>query len=322
MIPTTSTTPPPKKVFIVPYRNRPQQKFFFEKYMSFILEKDVDYEIYFSHQSDSRSFNRGATKNIGFLAMKAKYPENYLNMTFIFNDVDTIPFHRIFSYETQPGIVKHHYGFKYALGGIVVIRGSDFERINGFPNHWGWGSEDNELQFRCQEAGVVIDRTEFYPIGSPQILQLFDGISRIISKKENSQRSDYRDGLNTLHALQYTVDSKSTNAEDNIFLVDNTRIQVINIVHFLTLYSHESEKFYHYDLREPKHKILHPDANRQTNRLQTHTEDWKRIPYYPTLQERGERKRYVVESYPQQHQQKPNQRATPSVNIRLGGVIR
>ena len=80
----------PKKVFIVPYRNRVQQKFFFSKYMSFILENEEDYEIYFSHQCDTRNFNRGATKNIGFIAMKQKYPNDYKNITFIFNDVDTL----------------------------------------------------------------------------------------------------------------------------------------------------------------------------------------------------------------------------------------
>ena len=60
----------PKRVFIVPYRSRIQHKFFFSKYMSFILEDQDDYEIYFSHQCDARTFNRGATKNIGFLAIK------------------------------------------------------------------------------------------------------------------------------------------------------------------------------------------------------------------------------------------------------------
>ena len=67
----------PKQVFIVPYRNRTQHKFFFSKYMSFILENNDDYEIYFSHQCDARTFNRGATRNIGFLAVKNKYPEHY-----------------------------------------------------------------------------------------------------------------------------------------------------------------------------------------------------------------------------------------------------
>ena len=32
----------PKKVFIVPYRNRVQHKFFFSKYMQFILEGETD----------------------------------------------------------------------------------------------------------------------------------------------------------------------------------------------------------------------------------------------------------------------------------------
>jgi hypothetical protein len=171
----------PKRIFIVPYRNRVQHKFFFSKYMSFILEDKDDYEIYFAHQCDARTFNRGAIKNIGFIAAKNKYPNHYKDMTFIFNDVDTIPFTKIFDYETTHGVVKHYYGFKYALGGIVVMKGSDFERTNGFPGFWGWGMEDNVLQKRCEAVGLTIDRSVFYNIGSPEILQLFDGISRIIS---------------------------------------------------------------------------------------------------------------------------------------------
>ena len=66
----------PKRVFIVPYRNRIQQKFFFSKYMSFILEDHDDYEVYFSHQCDARTFNRGAVKDIGFLAVKDKFSKS------------------------------------------------------------------------------------------------------------------------------------------------------------------------------------------------------------------------------------------------------
>ena len=145
---STKTPKTPKTIFIVPYRNRPEQKFFFCKYMSFLLDHKKDYEIYFSHQCDERPFNRGATRNIGFLAMKEKYPDSYRDITFVFNDLDTVPFNRIFDYQTDHGTVKHYYGFETSLGGIVVMKGADFERVNGYPNFWSWGREDACLQKR------------------------------------------------------------------------------------------------------------------------------------------------------------------------------
>ena len=280
----------PSRVFIVPYRNRVQHKFFFSKYMSFILEDQDDYEIYFSHQCDARTFNRGATKDIGFLAIKEKYPQHYKNITFIFNDIDTIPFNKIFEYQTTHGVVKHHYGFKYALGGIVVIKGADFEKTNGFPCFWGWGMEDNALQKRCDRAGLKVDRSVFYNIGSPEILQLFDGISRIISKKDpwRGEHDNGVDGLRTITQLKYNIDDKSENPNDNIFAVHNSRIFFINISTFLTHIPFGSEEYYNYDLREPKRKIINPDKIRETKKTVVSTNDWSNIPYYPTTREKRE----------------------------------
>ena len=280
----------PKRVFIVPYRNRVQHKFFFSKYMSFILEDSDDYEIYFSHQCDARTFNRGAAKDIGFLAVKDKYPNDYKDITFIFNDVDTIPFNKIFDYQTNHGVVKHYYGFKYALGGIVVMKGADFERINGFPCFWGWGMEDNTLQKRCDGYGLKVDRSVFYEIGSPEILQLFDGISRIISKKDpwRGENDDGVDGLRTIHQLKFSIDEKSENPNDNIFSVHNARIFFINISTFLTRIPFGSEEYYNYDLREPKRKIINPDKIRETHKTVVSTNDWSNIPYYPTNREKRE----------------------------------
>lgn len=281
----------PKRVFIVPYRNRIQHKFFFSKYMSFLLEDNKDYEIYFSHQCDPRTFNRGAIKNIGFLAIKQKYPEHYKDITFIFNDIDTIPFYKIFDYQTTHGVVKHYYGFKYALGGIVVMKGADFEKINGYPCYWGWGMEDSTLQKRCERNNLFIDRSNFYEIGKPQILQLFDGISRIISKQDpwRSEQDNGIDGLNTITKLNFTIDNLSSNPNDNIFPFESSNIFYVNIKSFFTYLNYENDEYFHYDLREPKKKIYYPDkALYHTNKVVTNTDDWSNIPYYPTNKEKRE----------------------------------
>ena len=70
----TPTQTVPSLIFIVPYRNRPHQKTHFRVYMKYVSRRLIcfDYEIYFSHQCDARPFNRGATKNIGFLAIEKK----------------------------------------------------------------------------------------------------------------------------------------------------------------------------------------------------------------------------------------------------------
>ena len=279
----------PKIVFIVPYRNRPQHKFFFSNYVKTVMENGPDYEIYFSHQCDVRTFNRGATKNIGFLAVKNKYPNHYKDITFVFNDIDTIPFSNIFDYETVAGIVKHFYGFKYALGGIVALKGGDFEATNGYPNFWGWGMEDNVLQKRCEKIGLTIDRTQFYPIGSPEILHLFDGVSRIINSKDpwRATHDNGIDGLKTINKLNYTIDKESSNPLDNIYTMESSSIFIINISTFMTGIRFEHDNYHKYDLREPPRKIIHPDKIR-TNKVDSITDDWTNIPYYPSAEKKQE----------------------------------
>jgi hypothetical protein len=145
-------------------------------------------------------------KNIGFLAIKYKYPDNYKNITFVFNDVDTLPYSKnIIDYETTPGIVKHFYGFKFALGGIFSIRGEDFERTNGFPNFWSWGGEDNYMQKRVEYVGLYIDRSLFFNILDKNILQLCDGVKRLICRKEAATvvNMTTTDGLVTIRNLNY-----------------------------------------------------------------------------------------------------------------------
>ena len=62
----------PSLIFIIPYRDRKQHKDMFIDHMKKILDSSSEkqsYTFYFSHQYDYRPFNRGAMKNIGFLAI-------------------------------------------------------------------------------------------------------------------------------------------------------------------------------------------------------------------------------------------------------------
>ena len=251
----------PKIIFIVPYRDRRQEKRIFSVYMKYIMEDydKNDYEIYYSHQIDARPFNRGATKNIGFLVMKKKYPNDYQNITFVFNDVDTVPVKKnTFDYATTKGIVKHFYGFTFTLGGIFSIVGSDFEKCNGFPNNWGWGLEDNAMNDRVLLNELIINRQQFYPRDTRDVLHLFDTPNRIINNKEpgNYSSKNLNDNLNNIHELEYiiepntTLDEPSSETNDgtirNIIKISSIEQKeyMINISNFRTFVNPANEIFY------------------------------------------------------------------------------
>lgn len=200
----------PKFVFIVPYRDREPHRVFFSTYIHKIMA-DVppeDWTYFFIHQADKRPFNRGGMKNIGFLALKERYPNDYKNIIFIFNDIDTLPYDKnILNYNTDFGVIKHFYGFHFALGGIFSIRGVDFERINGFPNFWAWGGEDNLIHRRAKDFGLVVDRNNFFTIGNMNILQLADGFKRMICRDEMATALIPMnvDGLSKITNLKFTI---------------------------------------------------------------------------------------------------------------------
>jgi len=252
----------PKIIFIVPYKDRIPEKLHFSIYMKYIMEdydKD-DYEIYYSHQMDSRPFNRGATKNIGFLVMKKKYPNDYKDITFVFNDIDSLPIKKnMFNYITTQGIIKHFYGFTFTLGGIFSIVGSDFEKCNGFPNNWGWGMEDNAMNDRVLLNEFIIDREQFYPRNSKAVLHMYDTPERIINNKEpeNYIKKNLKDNLNSLHEINYIIiPNNNTSIENNTLTNDSTikniikvstieqKEYMINISNFTTFVNPANELFY------------------------------------------------------------------------------
>jgi hypothetical protein len=223
----------PDRIFIVPYRDRPVHKNMFLKQMREILgpneldkndellkntttdtiNNTLTYKIYFSHQCDNRPFNRGAVKNIGFLAMKKKYPLHYKNITFIFHDVDTWPTRKgLLDYNTTHGVVKHFYGFIFTLGGMFAIKGDDFEKSLGFPNFWGWGLEDNVMNERCLKVGLTIDRSNFFHIKDRNIARAFDGFNRNVSKRDSVvYKFETPDNINSLKNIKINIENEFIN---------------------------------------------------------------------------------------------------------------
>jgi hypothetical protein len=154
------------KIFIVPYRNRAGQLNVFLNHMKYLLE-DISqnkYRIYIVHQADSRPFNRGAMRNIGFLEGKKEFPDTYKEIDFVFHDLDNLVGKKnLVEFTTKNNEVNHIYGNyqENNLGGIFVMKGADYEKSGGYPNFWGWGSEDELLGYRCRDANLTIVRNMF-----------------------------------------------------------------------------------------------------------------------------------------------------------------
>tara|TARA_Y100000992_G_C21251427_1_gene486048 strand:- start:41 stop:802 length:762 start_codon:yes stop_codon:yes gene_type:complete len=219
----------PEIIFIVPYRDRKQHKFFFDKHIKHILEDlpENTWEIYYSEQNDDRPFNRGAVKNIGFMAMMDKYKNNYQDITFVFNDVDCLPYTKnIIDYKTQRGIIKHFYGFKHLLGGMLSITGHDYKLINGFPNFWTWGYEDNILQSRALKHKLKIDRSVFFKMNDPTILHFYHGSTRQHDITINANKKT-NSGIKTIFDLKYKM-CNNTIRIDNFFSLGDS-IKQINL---------------------------------------------------------------------------------------------
>ena len=224
----------PKLIFIVPYRNRAPHLVHFKVYMKYILSDipDNDYEIYFIHQNDNRPFNRGAIKNIGFLVIKNKYPNHYKNITLIFNDIDNMPCEKnLLNYKTSTGIVKHFFGFDWTLGGIISITGDDFEKINGFPNYWAWGQEDNDIYYRVKKNNIKVDRSQFYKFGDTRIINIKNDANRTLSK-EQIFRSGARntEGLRDIQNLKYNFEK-----------------DMVNVTNFTTRINPMNDHYYEFD---------------------------------------------------------------------------
>jgi hypothetical protein len=136
------------------------------------------------------------------------------------------------NYDTTHGNVKHFYGYTFTLGGIVSITGGDYEKTNGFPNLWAWGFEDNMFQDRVNSHGLHIDRSVFYPIMDKNILQLKDGLHRVVNRQEhNKVIMKTHDGIHTITDIKYEFDEENKYINITNFKALTANNKSLNTVH-------------------------------------------------------------------------------------------
>jgi hypothetical protein len=189
----------PDVVILVPYRDRKQHYEIFSQKMTYYT-----FPIYYIHQLDNKPFNRGAMKNIGFLMIKEMYPKDYKNITLVFNDIDSIS-PKPLDLQTESGIIKHFYGFNFTLGGIVSITAGDFEKLNGFPNLWSWGYEDNALNQRAKRNNITIDRSVFYKITDRNFIRLKEVNTREVNHDDYIAYKRNTEGIHNIKNLEYVI---------------------------------------------------------------------------------------------------------------------
>ena len=95
------------------------------------------------------------------------FPKIYSRLTFVFHDIDCVPYKKdLIDYRTNKGIIKHFYGYKFALGGIFSINGKDFENIKFFQISGAGVFEDNMIYNRAVKYNIKVDRSVFFNITS------------------------------------------------------------------------------------------------------------------------------------------------------------
>lgn len=209
---------------LVPFRDRFDELITFVPYLTkFLTNQPIGpFKIYILNQSNKFRFNRGALANVGY--MLAKNESDYIAI----HDVDLIPVNANLSY-AYPENGPHHltsseyhpnYNYEKYFGGILLIKNSHFELVNGFSNrYFGWGLEDDEFYTRVKAAKLPISRPSNLTTNRYNTFLHFHYGRKRDTQKSREQRESlrYRDRVTGLTDLRYLVTSKHELAIDGSY---------------------------------------------------------------------------------------------------------
>ncbi|XP_078490775.1 uncharacterized protein LOC100181252 [Ciona intestinalis] len=159
----TTCIPRQKVAVIIPFKERDAHLKTLLFYLHPMLQRQkISYCIFVAEQFDNGQFNKAMIMNAAFEeAMKQDWFD-----CIIFHDVDMIPEDDRNLYicgehprHISPAIdkfdYKSHYGTEF--GGVTGITPEQYRKANGHSNQfWGWGGEDNDMEFRIFNSGMKI----------------------------------------------------------------------------------------------------------------------------------------------------------------------
>lgn len=157
-------------IIFLPYRDREEELKIFYNNMVKIFDEQIGknkYKMIVLHQLDKKLFNKGAILNSGFVWFKKLYPNIYKDLILINHDIDIyVKKTGIINYNCNDNEVKHPYGEKYEnpkalLGCFNILKFKNYELVGGYPNYYGWGSEDTCFGQRCIAKNLYINEENF-----------------------------------------------------------------------------------------------------------------------------------------------------------------
>jgi len=214
-----------KHLYIIcAYRARGKQAFrkqqldtFLAHMKTYMQRYDQKYTLIVFEQNDDRPFNRGMLFNIGYLEAKKLCKPDEENI-FCHHNVDLIPTNVDYFNFDGHGF-KDIQGWDGGLGAMYFFGGTDYEKINGYPNNlWGWGGDDTALMNRVLNQKIPIDRSAYnngdmYEL-KPNIEGWNDDSRNGLNR--NIQQHQMKDGswlTNGLNRCPYTIVDKSFNED-------------------------------------------------------------------------------------------------------------
>jgi len=160
--------PRQKVAIIIPYKNREEHlKSLLATLHPMLQRQETSYCVFVSEQEDDGRFNKGAVMNAGFREVMKSGNFDCV----IFHDVDMLPENDRNIYQCQdspvhlsPLIDKFDYKpYGTDFGGVTMLRPAHYVKVNGMSNlFWGWGREDDDMQFRVQRANFTVAKPVNY----------------------------------------------------------------------------------------------------------------------------------------------------------------